>query len=84
MVIRNSDIANTASELIETSTRSASINDMSSSSRSLAVKITAENIPGAELQEPLERHGILALQWWLLCSSIKIPSTCRKSQLIYR
>ena len=58
---------NSASELIETSTSSASIDDTSSSSsRSLAVKLlvklTAEDIPGAELKEPLERHGIPALQ----------------------
>ena len=63
MAIRNSDIADTASELIETSTRLASIDaDTSSSSRSLAVKLTAEDIPGTMLQEPLERHGIPALQ----------------------
>ena len=88
MATRNS-ASDTASELIETSTSSASIDDTSSSSsRSLAVKLlvklTAEDIPGAELKEPLERHGIPALQWWLLCRGIKTPLTCRKSQLIDR
>ena len=72
MAIHNSNIADRANELIKTSTYTASIDDTSSSSRSLVIKLTAEHIPGAELQEPLERHGTPTLQWWLLCRILKL------------
>ena len=55
-----------------------------SGSSLVAIKLIAEDIPGAELEEPLARHGVPALQWWLICRGIKIPSTWRKSQLIDR
>ena len=77
--------SNTASEFIDTSTSSASINggtSIMSGSSLVAVKLTAEDIPGAELEEPLARHGVPVLQWWLICRGIKIPLTWRKSQLI--
>ena len=84
MATHNSD---TASEFIETSTSSASIDggtSIMSGSSLVTVKLTAEDIPGAELEEPLARHGVPALQWWLICNGIKTPSTWRKSQLIDR
>ena len=77
----------TASEFTETSTSSATsaiTTTSSSSSRSVAVKLTAKDIPGADLKEPLETYGVPALQWWLLCQGIKAPSSWRKSQLIDR
>ena len=61
--------SNTASEFIETSTSSASVDEgmsITSSSSLVPVKLTAENIPGAELEEPLASHGVTgvsALQW---------------------
>ncbi len=38
------------------------------------VELTAADIPGAELSEPLEGHGVPALKWWLTCRGIKPPS----------
>ena len=84
MATRNS---NTASEFIETNTSSASINGGTSIMSGLslvAIKLTAEDIPGAELEEPLARHSVPALQWRLICRGIKTPSTWSKSQLIDR
>ena len=83
MATCNSD---TASKFIKTSTSSASINGGmligSGWSSLVAIKLIAEDIPGAKLEEPLARHGVSALQWWLICRGIKTPSTWRKSQLI--
>ena len=39
---------------------------------------------GVLLNEPLEAHNIVALKCWLLCHDIKLPSSCRKRQLIER
>ena len=49
------------------------------------VTLTEADIPGALhalLNEPLEAHNVAALKWWLLCHDIKLPSSCRKRQLI--
>ena len=48
------------------------------------VTLTEADIPGALLNEPLETHNVAALKWWLLCHDIKLPSSCRKRQLIER
>ena len=87
MATRYDDTASSASEFTGTSistssTTTALIDDTSSSSRPVAVKLTAKDIPGAELKEPLETHGVQALQWWLLCRGIKASLSWRKSQLI--
>ena len=78
MVTHNSD---TASKFIKTSTSSASTDGStlitSSWSSLLAIKVTAEDIPGAKLEEPLARHSVPALQWWLIWRGIKTPSTWR-------
>ncbi len=34
------------------------------------MELTAADIPGAELGEPLEGHGVPALKWWLTCRGI--------------
>ena len=79
----NSD---TASEFIKTSTSSASIDGGTligtGWSSLVAIKLIAEDIPGAKLEESLARYGVPALQWWLIYRGIKTPSTWRKSQLI--
>ena len=75
MLTRNSD---TASKFIKTSTSSASTDggmSIMSSSSLVPVKFTAENIPGAKLEEPLASHSVPALQWWLICRGIKAPLT---------
>jgi hypothetical protein len=42
------------------------------------------DIPGAELSEPLEKHPVAALRWWLLCRGIKISTSVRKKNLVER
>ena len=54
----------------------------SSGSRLQVVKLTAADVPWAELAEPFNIHGIPALRRWLLCHGIK-PATAtswRKTQ----
>ena len=71
MVTRNS---NTANEFIETNTSSSSNDDgtsITSGSRLVGIKLTAEDILGAELEEPLTRHKVPALHWWLICRALK-------------
>ena len=37
----------------------------------ISVELTEDDIPGAHLDEPYERHNVQALKWWLLCRGIK-------------
>ena len=46
------------------------------------VTLTEADIPGALLNEPLEAHNVAALKWWLFCHDLKLPSSCRKRQVI--
>jgi len=46
--------------------------------------LTEDDIPGASLKEPLEKHNIAALKWWLLCRGIQVSSSSRKMNLIER
>ena len=48
------------------------------------VTVTAADIPGAELAEPLDRHPMAALRWWLLCWGAKVPTSMKKKELIDR
>ena len=45
---------------------------------SVEVELILADIPGAELSEPLERHLVAALHWWLLCRGIKACTSIRK------
>ena len=47
------------------------------------VSLSAGDIPRAELTEPLDKHPVAALRWWLLCRGIKIPTSVRKKDLIH-
>ena len=47
-------------------------------------ELTESDIPGAILEEPLEKATVHALKWWLLCRGIKAPSSWRKAKLIER
>ena len=42
------------------------------------------DIPGAELSEPLEKHTVAALRWWLMCRGIKAFTSIRKKDLAER
>lgn len=55
-----------------------------SSTTPTSVTLSAADIPGASLSEPLEAHATSALKWWLLCRGFKPPSSWRKKQLIER
>ena len=48
------------------------------------LKLTEEDIPGAKLEEPMERYTIPELKWWLLCRGISLPTSLRKQQLLER
>ena len=52
----------------------------SSYSCPISVTLTAADIAGATLSEPLESHAVPALKWWLLCRGLKVPSSWRKQQ----
>ena len=46
--------------------------------------LTEDDIPGASLTEPLERHTVPELTWWLLCRGISVPKSWKKAQVIKR
>ena len=48
------------------------------------VELTEADIPGAILDEPLERHTMSALRWWLLCHGDCAPTSLKKLQLVER
>ena len=48
------------------------------------VTLTPADIPGAMLAEPLEKHPVVALRWWLLCRGVKASTAMRKKDLIKR
>ena len=50
----------------------------------LYVSLTTSDIPRAELTEPLDKHPVAALRWWLLFRGIKIPTSVKKKDLIDR
>lgn len=62
--------------------------DVSSSSQATslatAVELTEADIPGACLEEPMDRHTMPQLKWWLLCRGIKALSSWKKRQLVAR
>ena len=43
--------------------------------------LTEDDIPSASLSEPLDKHTVSALRWWLLCRGINSPTSLKK-QLI--
>ena len=46
------------------------------------VELDDNDIPGAKLNEPLEKHGIPALKWWLQCRGINFTASTKKKDLI--
>ena len=53
---------------------------MAESSEPIAVTRTEDDIPGAKLFEPWERHANHALWWWLLCHGIQVPVSLTKAK----
>ena len=54
----------------------------SSASCPVLVTLTAADIPGSTLNEPLESHGVPALKLRLLYKGLTIPTSWRKQQLV--
>ena len=50
----------------------------------VSVQLTEDDIPGAKLSEPLEKHINHALRWWLFCRGIQVPVSLTKLKLIAR
>ena len=48
------------------------------------IELTETDIPGAHLEEPLEKHSVKALKWWLLCHGDSVPTSLSKMQLVER
>ena len=48
------------------------------------VTLSPEDIPGADLCEPYEKHTVSALHWWILCRGIKVPTSWKKQRCIDR
>ena len=46
------------------------------------VRLTEVDVPGALLEEPIDKHSIPALKQWLLCRGIEMSSSVRKEQLL--
>ena len=47
------------------------------------VQLTEVDVPGALLEEPMDKHSIPALKWWWLCHSIEISSFVCTGQCKY-
>ena len=48
------------------------------------VQLTEVDVPGALLEEPMDKHSIPALKRWLLCRGIEMSSSVRKRQLLHK
>ena len=46
------------------------------------VQLTEVDVPGALLEEPMDKHSIPALKRWLLCRGMS--SSVRKRQLLHK
>ena len=55
--------------------------DIYSSALPLVV-LSEKDIPGVDLDEPLQNHSMPALQWWLLSYGIQDPTIWKKFRLI--
>ena len=47
------------------------------------VQLTVD-VPGALLEEPMDKHSIPASKRWLLCHGIEMSSSVRKRQLLHK
>lgn len=54
----------------------------STGSEPSSVEVAGADVPGAALDEPLDRHNVAALRWWLQCHGIKPVPSWKKQQLI--
>ena len=54
----------------------------SDSNKQVEVCLTEDDIPGAVLQPPFERHTVSELRFWLLCRGVTVAASMKKSQII--
>ena len=50
----------------------------------LSMELDEDDIPGAKLEEPLEKHNKQALRWWLQCHGITPKQSSKKQELLDR
>ena len=41
----------------------------------VVIQLSEHDIPGAFLSEPIDRHTMPELWWWLLCRGVKVPAS---------
>ena len=58
--------------------------DIASPSDYETVQLTAQDVPGAQLDEPFDKHTMAKLRHWLLCRGIKAPTAWKESRLVAR
>ena len=46
--------------------------------------VLTEDIPGAMLNEPFNKHTIPELRWWLLCRRVTVQTSLKKAEIIQR
>ena len=45
----------------------------------LVVSLTEYDVPGASLNKPMEKQGVPALKWWLLCRGVEVASNIKRA-----
>ena len=56
----------------------------SSDRATVVIQLSEHDIPGAFLSEPIDRHTMPELRWWLLCGGVKVPASWNKKKLLSR
>lgn len=60
----------------------ASTSELDKSSETADTTLTENDIPGASLQPPFEKHTVSELRWWLLCRGLTVSTSMKKGKII--
>ena len=60
----------------------ASASELVQSSEKADITLTEDDIPGASLQPPFEKHTVSELRWWLLCRGVTVSISLKKAKII--
>ena len=60
----------------------ASASELGQSSEKADITLTEDDIPGASLQPPFEKHTVPELRWWLLCRGVTVSTSLKKAKII--
>ena len=60
----------------------ASASELVQSSEKADITLTEDDIPGASLQPPFEKHKVSELRWWLLCRGVTVSISLKKAKII--